>query len=288
MSPLFCHVIDKAMTDKTMYIIAGAIDAIVCHDRVNMRKLAEEAGYRPAYFEKIFKARTGLTTAQLMRFKKMRHAHDFLLQGYSTLDAAYEAGLSGQGRLHESFVTMTAATPGEVKRRGAGVEINYDVFPTCFGLLVLGATDKGLSWAGFENTPQALETGIEKMRKHLPKARYVRQTTPQLQNYAHKLESLFTGYDIKKPLPLHVFGTNFQIQIWQALLRIPQGAHMSYKTIGAAIGREKSARAIGGAVGANPLGWIIPCHRVLQASGIVENYAYGSARKCVLLGFEAK
>ncbi len=215
----------------------------------------------------------------------MRQARDFLLEGYSTLDAAYAAGLSGQGRLHELFVTYEAASPGMVKNKGQGLTIYYGIHPTSIGDVFIGITDKGLCWLGFSMRGNR-NASYQKMEKHWKYADF-QEDKNKTKSYAEKVQDMLSGKRSKSSLRLDLHGTNFQIQVWQALLRIPLGTTVNYQAIAKAVGNPKASRAVGSAVGANPISWIIPCHRVIQASGLVENYASGTDRKCALLGFES-
>lgn len=274
-------------TQDNLKIVAQAIDDFICDDisSAGLEKAIAKYGYEPTYFMKLFKSKTGLTPSQFVRYKKMRQARDFLLEGYSTLDAAYAAGLSGQGRLHELFVTYEAASPGMVGKRGLGLIITYGTHPTSIGEVLIGTTDKGLCWLGF-SMKENRNASYFKMIKHWPNADF-QENFEKTKPYAEKLQDVLSGKSEKGALCLDLHGTNFQVQVWQALLRIPLGTTVSYQAIAKAIGNPKASRAVGGAVGANPIAWIIPCHRVIQVSGLVENYASGTDRKCALLGFES-
>lgn len=261
-------------------LIARAIEDIVLERGLDIASY----GLQEDYFVRLFKQRTGITPAQLKRYVSLRQAQDFLLKGYTTLEAAYAAGLSGQGRLHEGLVTYEAAAPGELKSRGKGVTIAYGRHATSFGYVDIARTDKGVCWIGFamKERPQA---SLEKMLEKWPNATFQENITATKDD-AHRLDHLFKNKRDGTPLKLHLFGTNFQIKVWEALLRIPAGGTVSYGAIAENLGNAKASRAVGGAVGANPISWVIPCHRVIQASGIVENYASGTERKCALLALE--
>lgn len=267
--------------------IASSIDEIVRnHDMPHdLEKLAEQAGYESTYFQKLFSSLVGLSPKQLHRYMQHSKAKDLLLEGHTTLESAYQAGLSGNGRLHDLFITMEAATPGEVASKGKGLKLRYGIAPSPIGQLIIAETEKGICWLGFhqDGSPQK---AIDRIHKHWGNADITRddkaisQTSDRIMKY---WQGTLNG---NTPLRLNAFGTNFQIQVWQALLKIPAGHVISYQSIGEEIGKPKAARAIGSAVGANPISLLIPCHRVIQKSGIVNHYEWGSPRKKTLLGME--
>ena len=266
--------------------IAQSIDWLVAQDTTpSLNDIAAHSGYDPAYFQKIFKSHVGITPTQFLRYKNYTKARDFLLQGYSTLDAAYEAGLSGQGRLHDLFLKIESMTPGDVKNRGQNLIITYGFTPTFMGELMVAKTNKGICWLGFQMNDSSQQS-ISRMKSFWPMAKFVEgDVTDEIQ----KIQSLWRHCKEQSDiLRLDLFGTNMQIQVWQALLKIPFGAVTDYKTIAHAIGKPKAARAVGNAVGANPISLLIPCHRVIQSTGIVNNYGWGSPRKKIILGIEGQ
>lgn len=280
------------MSHAALDIIADSIDYITAHweARPDLDTLARRAGYAPAQFQKLFTQSTGVSPHKMLRYCGYRHARQFLLEGHSTLDSAYQAGLSGNGRLHALFLQVEAATPGEVKARGAGLSICYGWHLSPFGAMLIGETDKGVCWLGFAYNGNDQAHTEKRMRDWWPKATFIEEIEVT-QKTAEKIIQLCSaplssrGPDTS--LKLNLYGTNFQMQVWQALLRIPAGHTVSYQAIGRAMGKDKASRAVGGAVGANPVSLLIPCHRVIQASGLVENYGWGSAKKKLLLGIES-
>lgn len=248
-------------------------------------QLAARAGYDPSHFQKMFTRYVGVSPKTFQRFMAYRRARPLLREGMPTLEAAYAAGLSGNGRLHDLFVTVEAATPGEVASGGRDLVIRYGRVATPLGYLVLGQTPRGLCWAGFQ-VDEAPDLAIAKMAQHWPAARLV-QDDAAVQAAGDAVMAIWEGAaDKDLRLNLHVRGTNFQLQVWRALLKIPCGAVVSYDALAQALGRPRSARAIGNAVGANPVSLLIPCHRVIQKSGVINNYGWGSPRKKTLLGLE--
>ena len=270
-----------------MQKIAAAIDYLVAHyqDQPDLENLAGRFGYEPTYFQKIFQDHVGVSPKKFVQYMSLKTAKDFLLNGGATLDAAYRAGLSGNGRLHDLCMSCEAATPGEIKSRGKGMNIQYGFAPTMFGKLMVAQTARGICWLGFQIDED--HTLAESRMRHLWQNADFMQNDDMALDLAAKIMRIWGGevWDGQK-LKLHLFGTNFQIQVWQALLKIPAGATVSYKAIAQAVGNPTASRAVGGAVGANPISLLIPCHRVIQESGIIENYAWGSPRKKILLGAE--
>ncbi len=276
------------MSHRAENTISDAIDYIAAHwqDQPSLEFLAGRVGYDVTHFQKSFTRMVGISPKKLCQYMNMRHAREMLLQGYATLDAAYEAGLSGNGRLHDVFVTIEAATPGDVKARGAGMAIRYGFHSTPIGDLLIAETKKGLCWLGFR-VDEDRAIPMTRLREYWPRADFV-EDSPGTAETAQRILGIWRGTAAEKKLNLHLYGTNFQIQVWQALMKIPCGATVSYQTVAQAIGKPKASRAVGGAVGANPISLLIPCHRVIQQSGIIENYGWGTPRKKLILGLESQ
>lgn len=274
------------MTRLSEQVVSDAIDYIVAHwqEQPDLDALSARAGYDPTHFQKIFTQMVGLSPKKLSQFLGARHAREFLLNGHSTLDAAYAAGLSGNGRLHDLFVSMEAATPGEVQKKGAGLTIRYAFHPTPIGDILIAETERGLCWLGFV-VGEDREIGITRLRAYWPRANFIEDLNGTAAS-AEKIIAIWRG-DKGAKLNLHLYGTNFQLQVWHALMKIPCGATVSYQAIAEAIDRPKAFRAVGSAVGANPVSLLIPCHRVIQSTGIVDNYGWGTPRKKLILALEA-
>ncbi len=270
-----------------MQKLSQAIDYLVDHyqDQPELEIVAKRFGYEPTYFQKLFQDHVGLSPKKFVQYMSLKTAKDFLLQGGSTLDAAYEAGLSGNGRLHDLFVTCEAASPGEVKSKGKGLAVRYGTSPTPIGELMVAKTDRGICWLSFQMEGHQ-DRSLARLHKHWQNAELI-EDADTAQEIASDIMDIWTGAATeKKKTKLHLFGTNFQIQVWQALLKIPSGSTVSYNAIAQSLGKPDANRAVGTAVGANPISLLIPCHRVIQSSGIIENYAWGSERKKALLGTE--
>lgn len=274
------------MSKTAEQAVSDAIDYIAANwqDQPDLEMLAKRAGYDPTHFQKSFTSMVGLSPKKLCQYMNARHAREMLLKGYSTLDAAYAAGLSGNGRLHDLFVTTEAATPGEVKSKGAGMTIRYAYHPTPVGDALIAETDKGVCWLGFVVDGDR-DPALERMKKTWVNANLI-EDAEGTESSAEKILNIWSGIENPK-LNLHLYGTNFQIQVWQAMLKIPCGATVSYKALAQSIGKPAACRAVGSAVGANPISLLIPCHRVIQASGIIENYGWGTPRKKLILSVEA-
>ncbi|MCB1532665.1 MAG: methylated-DNA--[protein]-cysteine S-methyltransferase [Alphaproteobacteria bacterium] len=274
---------------QTQYqIIAETIDHLVAHydEQPRLEVLAARAGYETTHFQKLFKDHVGISPKRLVQYMNMRRAQELLESGSSALDAAYETGLSSTSRLHDLFVSCIGMTPGEVKGRGHGLSVTYGFHPSPLGRLMIARTPRGVCWLAFvvdedESLP------IARMKAHWPLAAFTRDDGG-IAELAEAILQIWRGQgDETKKLGLDLYGTNFQLQVWQALLKIPGGETVTYSDIAQKVGRPKAARAIGNAVGANPVSLLIPCHRVIRASGIIDNYAWGSPRKKLILGMES-
>lgn len=274
------------MTQISTQAVSDAIDYIAAHwqEQPDLDALARRAGYDLTHFQKTFTQMVGLSPKKLVQYMNARHAREFLLEGYSTLDAAYAAGLSGNGRLFDLFVNVEAATPGEVQKKGQGLRISYGYHPTPLGDILIAQTERGLCWLGFV-VEEDRDVPMQRLRAYWPKAEFiedVKNTTAA----AQKIMRVWRGAAEPK-FNIHLYGTNFQIQVWQALLKIPCGGTVSYQDVANYLGKPTASRAVGGAVGANPISLLIPCHRVIQSSGIIENYGWGTPRKKLILAMES-
>jgi AraC family transcriptional regulator of adaptative response/methylated-DNA-[protein]-cysteine methyltransferase len=274
------------MTNDASERMTRAIDWLVANweNQPSLEAAAAHVGMEPTTFQKVFTQHVGLSPKRFVQMMTHRHARDLLVDGVTTLDAAYAAGLSGNGRLHDLFVTIEAATPGEVRAKGAGMTVVFGAAPSPFGELIAARTPRGLGYLGFR-VDDSRERCMQRIFAAWPRAKFVENNAAIADDCAAVVD-ICMGQGGKAKLPLHVYGTNFQMQVWQALLKIPSGQFLSYEGLGAAIGRAGSPRAIGNAVGANPISLLIPCHRVIQKTGVLNNYGWGSARKKALLGVE--
>ncbi len=248
-------------------------------ERPDLACIASHVGLSPAHFHRLFARWTGTSPKRFMEALAHDHARASLLEGLSVLDASYDAGLSSPSRLHDLFIAQEAVTPGEAKARGRGLRFGWGVAPSPFGQAVMLISPRGLSALGFADSGE--ETAVlEDLRNRYPAADYVHDEAA-----ARALgEDIFAhGRTVK----LALYGTRWQRQVWRALLAIPPGKTTRYSTLAAQVCSPKAARAVGAAVGANPVSWLIPCHRVLGADGRLTGYHWGVERKRSMLVYEA-
>jgi len=246
-----------------------------------LAEIARHVGLSEFHFNRLFRRWTGLTPKQYLAEVTSRAAGAALRDEPSVMDAAHSVGLSGGGRLHDLTVTLEAMTPGEIRAGGAGVEIRHGVTPTPFGSAFIAETARGLMRLSFiEGRSDATE--IAALRVLWPHAKFRRDDA--------RMRELAAEIWGRGPVtvPLAVAGTNFQVQVWRALLELEPGATVTYSALARQLGRPDGARAVGNAVGANPIAWVIPCHRVLKASGAIGGYRWGAARKQMIRRWEAR
>lgn len=275
------------MKQKQHQIIADSIDYLVAHynQSPTLDVIAKRAGYEPTHFQKLFKAYVGISPKRLLQYMSMRRVRELISHETPLLHVSHDAGLSSVSRLHDLCVACEGVTPGEVKSRGRGLSIIYGFHPTPLGQLMIGKTHRGVCWLAFLLDEDKAEP-VARIQAHWPNALFI-QDDQAIYTEAQAIMNIWRGQaDRAQKLKLDLYGTNFQIQVWQALLQIPYGEIVTYTDIGVRVGRPKAARAIGNAIGANPISLIIPCHRVIRATGIIDNYAWGSARKKLILGLE--
>jgi AraC family transcriptional regulator of adaptative response/methylated-DNA-[protein]-cysteine methyltransferase len=236
------------------------------------------------HFQRLFKRWAGLSPTQFLGTLTVAYAKERLAASRSVLDTALDAGLSGPGRLHDLFVTFEAVTPGEYKGRGTGLEIRYGVHATPFGPALLATTARGICGLHFLPEPDP-SAARDVLARDWPQARLVEasgRTRPVV-------ERIFAPLPPGESRPFHLLlkGTNFQVQVWQALLAIPPGALVSYGDVAAYLGRPGASRAVAGAMARNPIAYLIPCHRVIRRNGQLHRYRWGTARKMAMVGWEA-
>ncbi len=246
----------------------------------DLNELATQVGLSAYHFQRLFTRWAGISPKRFLQFLTREHAKTLLARSGDLLEASYAAGLSGPGRLHDLFVQTEAVTPGEFKSKGAGVEIVYGFHATPFGECLLALTGRGICFLAFVENERS--SALEQLKLTWPNAAFSEspsQTAPVV-------ERIFSPGAVAEPIPVHLRGTNFQIKVWEALLRLPPGALTSYQALAEQVHAPGAARAVGNAVAHNPLAYLIPCHRVLQKSGHFGNYRYGSSRKKAILGWE--
>ena len=261
-------------------VIRRAIDAIDAADEpLSLDSLAARIGMSPAHFQRVFSQWVGVSPKRYQQYLTLGQAKRLLATRHSTLDTAHLTGLSGSGRLHDLFLRWDAMSPGEFARRGAGLTIRYGWFDSPFGEALAMATDRGLCGLGF-----AADTGRDPAFADLsgrwPNARYVADPGA----LSGWIDAAFSG---RGETRLHLIGAPFQIKVWEALLQVPSGHVTTYSDIAGAIGRPRAVRAVGTAVGRNPVSWLIPCHRALRKSGALGGYHWGLPVKRALLAYES-
>jgi AraC family transcriptional regulator, regulatory protein of adaptative response / methylated-DNA-[protein]-cysteine methyltransferase len=269
-------------TEPYHYAVIGrAIDHIVARapEQASLEEVADAVGLSPAHFQRVFSQWVGVSPKRYQQYLALDHAKRLLAERHSVLDAAHGAGFSGSGRLHDLFLRWEAMSPGEYARAGQGLEIAWGWFDTPFGPALAMGTDRGLCGLAF-----AAETGeaaaMADMRSRWPQARFA--DAPE--RIAPWVSAAFAG---RGETRLHLSGGPFQIKVWEALLRIPSGHVTTYSDIAVAIGHPTAVRAVGTAVGRNPVSWIIPCHRALRKAGGLGGYHWGLDVKRAMLAWEA-
>jgi AraC family transcriptional regulator of adaptative response/methylated-DNA-[protein]-cysteine methyltransferase len=245
----------------------------------DLAEVAAHVGLSEYHFQRLFTRWAGISPKRFLQFLTKENAKA-LLASTSVLSAAYEAGLSSPGRLHDLLVQTEAVSPGEYKSRGAGMDIVYGFHPTPFGECLLALTGRGICFLGFVQGGERAAM-LAALRRDWANAS-LREDLSRTGPMVEKIFAPRTG----DPIPLHLRGTNFQLKVWEALLRLPPGTAASYERLAEQVGSVSSARAVGNAVGHNPVAYLIPCHRVLQKSGSFGKYRYGAARKQAILGWE--
>jgi AraC family transcriptional regulator of adaptative response/methylated-DNA-[protein]-cysteine methyltransferase len=263
--------------------VASAIRYLDEHyrEQPSLDDVANAIGLSPFHFQRLFKRWAGVSPKRFLQFLTIEHAKAALVEGRSTLEASWDSGLSGSGRLHDLFVSVEAVTPGEFKADGAGLTIRYGHADSPFGEAFIGLTDRGVCALSFPDSPGG-SNALGKLRDRWRGAS-IRQDKRAVRDIA---ERLFSGTDAEQ-FYLELKGTNFQLKVWEALLRIPSGTVVSYGDVARSIGNPAAFRAVGTAVGQNPVSYLIPCHRVIKSTGAFGNYGGGLVRKKVILGWEA-
>lgn len=253
-------------------------------DQPSLEQLAKDVELQPIQLQRVFSRWAGLTPKQFLQAITLDHAKALLRDSASVLDASYEVGLSGSSRLHDLFVTHEAMTPGDYRNRGAGLKILYGFHPSPFGQVLIMATDKGLAGLGFAD-PGGEQTALEDMCNRWPSAAFLEDSAATSQYAKRVFDPDQWQHD--QPLNIVMIGTDFEIRVWQTLLKIPMGKAATYSDIAANIGKPKASRAVGSAVGRNPISFVVPCHRVLAKGGKIGGYHWGLTRKRAILGWES-
>ena len=274
---------DYARIEKALAFIEQNIE-----QRPGLAEAARSAGLSEFHFQRIFSRMVGISPKRYEQYLTKEAAKQLLQRSASLLDASYDAGLSGPGRLHDLFVSCEAVTPGEYKSGGEGLEIRYGYHSTPFGECLIAVTGRGVCALSFV-PPRGRALARESLAKEWRNARIAEDTA----GTKRMVQRIFSGSGLGEraaegPLPLLLRGTNFQLKVWEALLAIPAGSVTTYEAIARRIGSQGSARAVGTAVGRNPIAYLIPCHRVIRGTGELGGYRWGAGRKRLILACEAE
>ncbi|MGV8878110.1 MAG: methylated-DNA--[protein]-cysteine S-methyltransferase [Sphingobacteriaceae bacterium] len=264
--------------------VAEAIDFINTNFKTQptLDEIAEKVNLSPFHFQRLFTAWAGTSPKKFLQYISVEYAKRLLRESQISLfDAAQETGLSGPGRLHDLFINIEGMTPATYKNGGRNLEINYSVAESHFGKLLFASTSKGICYIAFADDEIA---AFENLKHHFPNARF----TLQLDIIQQHALTIFThDWQDPKQIKLHLKGTDFQLKVWETLLKIPMGQLSTYGTIAKQIEHPNASRAVGSAIGANPVAFLIPCHRVIQRSGESGGYMWGATRKKAIIGWEA-
>ena len=253
-------------------------------EQPTLELLAERNGLSAAHLQRLFMRWAGLSPKAFVQALTIDHARKLLRNSASVLEASYEVGLSGPGRLHDLFVTHEGMTPGTYKAKGKGLEIRYGFHDCPFGKVLLMTTEQGICGLAFAD-PGEEEGALGDMRSRWPDASYV---ADQVATASHVVR-IFNpnAWKAEQPVRIVFIGTDFETRVWQTLLKVPLGQATTYSDIAGHIGNPKASRAVGTAVGRNPISFVVPCHRVLGKSGGLCGYHWGLTRKQAILGWEA-
>ena len=248
----------------------------------DLEKVAEKIHLSPYHFQRLFTEWAGTSPKKFLQYISVGYAKKLLKEnGASLFDASIETGLSGTGRLHDLFVKIEGMTPGEYKNGGAALSINYSFAETFFGNIIIASTLKGICYIAFSNDDTV---ALQTLMQMFPKANFKQKPDIVQQNAL-----FFFTHDWSKidQVRLHLRGTDFQLKIWETLLKIPLGKLTTYGNLARQIEKPNACRAVGTAIGDNPVAFLIPCHRVIQSSGALGGYMWGTQRKTAMIGWEA-
>jgi AraC family transcriptional regulator, regulatory protein of adaptative response / methylated-DNA-[protein]-cysteine methyltransferase len=245
-------------------------------------EVAEKVHLSPFHFQRIFTEWAGISPKRFLQYLTVDYLKDKLQQSRNLTEAAELAGLSSQSRVYDLFTTLEAVTPQEYKQHGAGIRIEYGFHPTPFGLCLIGVTERGICWLSFLASDADPRHALEEMKA------YWHNSVFHEANELTKafLEQVFPESPLQKKLHLFVKGTNFQIRVWEALLRVPMGEVTTYQDIARSIQNPNALQAVGSAVGSNHIAYLIPCHRVIRKDGVLGQYRWSSSRKKSMIGWE--
>lgn len=253
-------------------------------DQPSLDTIAAEIGQSPTQLQKLFTRWAGLSPKAFLQAVTIDHAKRLLgTEGLPLLETSYEVGLSGPSRLHDLFVTHEAMSPGEWKAKGGGLTVRYGFHSSPFGIALVMATDRGLAGLAFADEGAETEA-LDDMTRRWPNANYVEDRTATLPYVSRVFDR--AQWQCDRPLNVVLIGTDFQMRVWQSLLKIPYGKAVTYSDVANDIGQPTASRAVGAAVGANPISFVVPCHRAVAKNGALTGYHWGLTRKRAMLGWE--
>ncbi|MDB5613693.1 MAG: methylated-DNA--[protein]-cysteine S-methyltransferase [Devosia sp.] len=282
MNQIFC------MTPATDYdTIQAAIRYLSENgpDVADLPRFARALGLTERQLTELFRRWCGLSPKSFAQAVALDHAKSLLRNQESVLDTTYEVGLSSTSRLHDLFVTYEAMPPGVFRAGGAGLDMIWGVAPSPFGLAVVTATDYGMSGLGFADETTTVQQAFEDLANRWPNARFTRDDARVAPMVAQAFDP--AHWSPERPVRVVLIGTDFEVQVWETLLKIPVGRAATYQSVASHIGRPTASRAVGAAVGKNPISFVVPCHRVVGTSGALTGYHWGVPRKRAILGWEA-
>ena len=250
----------------------------------SLDEIAAHVGLSSPHLHQMFRRWAGLTPKAFLQALTIDHARRLLQDSASLLDASYEVGLSGPGRLHDLFVAHEAMTPGDYKNRGGGLRLAYGFHSSPFGEAIVVGAPRGLAGLGFVDE-SGRDAALADMVRRWPNAQFVRDDAATADLVRRSFDPAHWQKD--RPLRVVLIGTDFEVRVWETLLRIPVGRAVTYSGIAGALGKPSASRAVGAAVGRNPISFVVPCHRVLGKSGALTGYHWGIARKQAIIGWEA-
>ncbi|MEX0823669.1 MAG: methylated-DNA--[protein]-cysteine S-methyltransferase [Balneolaceae bacterium] len=246
----------------------------------SLQEVAKQLHLSRFHLQRMFKEWAGVSPKKFLQFISLAHARKLLRENRTLEDVSYNTGLSGTGRLHDLFVNIVSMTPGEFKEGGNGLNIEYQFYDSLFGKALIASTSKGVCFLSFVSDDKRV---VKELFDEYPKAEFTEKSTVFHQD---ALEFLQRHQEDPSEITLHLSGTPFQLNVWKALLTIPSGSLRTYSDIAEQIDNPKANRAVGSAVGKNPVSFIIPCHRVIRSTGVIGNYRWGSVRKKAMIGWE--
>ncbi|KQR92520.1 cysteine methyltransferase [Chryseobacterium sp. Leaf180] len=272
-----------AQDEIDYYRIAKVIQYIRSNFKLqpNLDEVAEQVHLSPAHFQKLFTNWAGTSPKKFLQFLSLEHAKSLLSDKATLFDAALETGFSSSSRLHDLFVKIEGMSPAEYKNGGRNLTIDYHFSESPFGKIIVASTDKGICYMAFDEDK---ENALRDLHNKFPSASFFEKEN-ELQQSALSIFS--KDWTNPQNIKLHLKGTDFQLKVWESLLNIPMGKLSTYGKIADQIGNTKASRAVGTAIGSNPVAFIIPCHRVIQASGKIGGYMWGSERKELMIGWES-